>query len=90
MKALHMWAPEDGPTLSDDFIRQVLQPKVGVQAVAQARYGAQALEADRLATHRDELRGDLLRRERELKAELAKVRAGLDELDALRTLERRT
>ena len=81
---------DDGPTLSDEFIRAVMHPKVGVQAIAQARYGAQALEADREATRNDELRGDLMRSRRELKEALALVEAQLDELDALRTLERRT
>ena len=81
---------DDGPTLSDEFIRAVMRPKVGVEAVAQARYGAQALEADRQATYDGLLYSDLMRREQELKAQLARVRARLDDLDALRVLETAT
>jgi hypothetical protein len=73
-----------GVSLSPDFVRQVLSsPKCTVK---QAAYSALALEQDRVATLRD----DLMRRRRELKDALAMVEAQLDELDALRTLERRT
>lgn len=56
----------------------------GPEAIFQARCSAIALEADR------ELYADLMRQRRELKEDLAMVEAGLDDLDALRVLERRT
>lgn len=48
---------EDGPCLSDEYIRKVLKfPKVGVHAIAQASYSAHDLEADRRATRQAELK----------------------------------
>lgn len=73
-----------GVSLSQDFVRRVLgNPTCTVE---QAAYSAQALEQDRVATLYD----DLMRRRAENIAERARIDAALDELDALRVLERRT
>jgi hypothetical protein len=58
-------------------------PEAGVKAMQQARLSAIALESDR-----EQLRADLMRKQRELKEDLEMVERGLDDLNALRLLER--
>jgi hypothetical protein len=55
----------------------------GPKAVFQARCSAIALENDR-----EQLREDLMRRMRENREESERIHAALDELDALRILEK--
>lgn len=70
--------------IQDDDVRIAVGPLPKRDAVAQARLSAIALERDR-----DDLRADLMRQRRELKADLVMVEAGLDDLNALRFLEGR-
>jgi hypothetical protein len=87
----HRIAQDEHLSLPDEFVRRVLQPKVGVRAIAQARFGAQALEEHRETMRRDEsLYGDLMRQRREAVEVLARLDEQLAELDAMRILERRT
>jgi hypothetical protein len=76
---------DEGPSLSDDFIRQVLgNPKTGPKAVLQASYSARALESDR------DLYGDLMRQRQQKQAELDQIERALEELDVQRILEKRS
>jgi hypothetical protein len=59
-------------------------------AKANAAQAARLLESDREAVRQDTLRGDLMRRRRELMDELSSIECALDELDTLRILETRT
>jgi hypothetical protein len=59
-------------------------------AKANAAQAARLLESDREAVRQDTLRGDLMRRRRELMDELSSIESALDELDTLRILETRT
>jgi len=71
--------------IEDEDVREAVKrvPEAGAKAMQQARLSALALESDR-----EQLREDLMRKRRELKADLEDIEAGLDELDALRILER--
>lgn len=71
--------------IDDSDVRREMQrvPEPGPKAVQQARLSAIALEGDR-----SEMRADLMRQRRELKEDLEMVECALDELDALRILER--
>lgn len=71
--------------VDDSQIREAVKrvPEAGAKAMQQARLSAIALEADR-----DQLRDDLMRRLRENREEADTINAMLDELDALRILER--
>ena len=60
-------------------------PKRGLAAVKQAHYSHLAVENDRA-----ELRADLMRQRRELREDLEMVDRALDDLDALRILERKS
>jgi DNA-binding transcriptional MerR regulator len=68
-----------------DEVREALKhvPAAGAQAMQQARLSAIALESDR-----EQLREDLMRRRRENLEERERIESALDELDALRILER--
>ena len=71
--------------IDDHDVRRELKrvPPPGPKAVQQARLSAIALEGDR-----DQLRADLMRRLRENREEADGIHAMLDELDALRILDR--
>lgn len=71
--------------IDDSAVRNAVGrvPEAGVKAMRQAELSAIALESDR-----EELRADLLQRLRENKEERARLDAALDELEALRVLER--
>ena len=71
--------------IDDTDVREAVKcvPEAGVKAMQQARLSAIALENDRA-----ELRADLMRRRRENLEERDLIEAALDELDALRILER--
>lgn len=71
--------------IEDEDVRKAVKrvPEAGAKAMQQARLSALALEADR-----DQLRDDLMRRLRENREEADTINAMLDELDALRILER--
>lgn len=69
----------------DEDVRAAVGPLPARDRIQQAHLSAIALESDR-----EQLRIDLMRRRRELREDLARVEAGLDELDALRILETAT
>jgi len=71
--------------IQDEDVRKAVGrvPEAGTKAMHQAQLSAIALEGDR-----EELRADLLQRLRENKEQRALLDAALDELDALRILER--
>jgi hypothetical protein len=71
--------------IDDTQVREAMKhvPKAGATAIQQARLSAIALESDR-----EQLRADLMRRVRENREEADRLHAALDEIDALRILER--
>lgn len=71
--------------IDDAAVREAVKrvPEAGVEAMQQARLSAIALESDR-----EQLRADLMRALRENGDERARLDAALNELDALRILER--
>jgi hypothetical protein len=71
--------------IEDEDIRAAVKrvPEAGAKAMQQARLSAIALENDR-----EQLRDDLMRKVRENREEADRLHAALDELDALRILER--
>ena len=71
--------------IEDSDVREAVKrvPTAGTEAMKQARYSAIALESDR-----EQLRADLMRRLRENGDERGWLNDALDELDALRILER--
>ncbi len=71
--------------IDDTEVREAVGPLPKRDAINQAHYSAVALEGSRA-----ELRADLMRQRLELQEKLARVEAGLDELDALRVLETAT
>lgn len=71
--------------IEDEDVRKAIKrvPEAGAKAMQQARLSAIALEADR-----EQLRADLMRQRRECIEERERIEAALDELDALRILEK--
>lgn len=69
--------------IEDEDVRAAVGPLPARDAKKQARLSAIALESDR-----EQMRIDLMRQRRELREDLEMVECALDELDALRILER--
>lgn len=71
--------------IEDEDVRRAVKraPPAGMKAMQQARLSAIALESDR-----EQLRADLMRQRRENLEERERIESALDELDALRILER--
>lgn len=69
--------------IEDADVRAAVGPLPERDAINQARYSALGVERDR-----EQMRSDLMRQRRELREDLEMVECALDEIDALRLLER--